>query len=127
MPKFNSLDEFLASIPDDAHRQKLAELIAWIPTAFPQLELRIAWNQPMFTDHGTFIIGFSAAKKHIAVAVEDFTLDHFRDTITQAGYASTKRLFQMQWDQPWSHDLLSQLIAFNITDKQNTESFWRKA
>ncbi|MCQ4950818.1 hypothetical protein NE646_14380, partial [Bittarella massiliensis] len=37
---------------------------------FPDLTPKIAWNQPMFTDHGTFIIGFSAAKAHLAVAPE---------------------------------------------------------
>jgi len=127
MSKINSLDEFLNSIPDPEHRDKFAALMRWIQTEFPELNLRIAWNQPMFTAHGTFIIGFSVAKNHISASVEDFGLDHFRDTITQAGYTTTKRLFQMQWDQPWSHDLLSQLIAFNLTDKQNITSFWRKA
>ncbi|KRM71169.1 iron chaperone [Lacticaseibacillus brantae] len=127
MAKFETLAAFLDSIPGPTNRQKLTDLIAWIPTQFPQLELRIAWNQPMFTDHGTFIIGFSAAKNHIAVAVEDFTLEHFRETISAAGYASTKRLFQMRWDQEWSQSLLKQLIAFNITDKQGVDAFWRKA
>jgi uncharacterized protein YdhG (YjbR/CyaY superfamily) len=34
------------------------------------LKEEIKWNQPMFSDHGTFIIGFSIAKEHIAVAPE---------------------------------------------------------
>ena len=37
---------------------------------FPQLKEENKWNQPMFNDHGTFIIGFSIAKGHIAVAPE---------------------------------------------------------
>ncbi|QCB29216.1 hypothetical protein [Corynebacterium endometrii] len=33
-----------------------------------ELGCHIAWNQPMFTHHDTFIIGFSHAKKHMAAA-----------------------------------------------------------
>ncbi|KRO15618.1 hypothetical protein IV56_GL002389 [Lacticaseibacillus saniviri JCM 17471 = DSM 24301] len=95
MAKYNTLDEFMTSIDDPAHVQKLAALIQWALDRFPTLLLRIAWNQPMLTDHGTFIIGFSAATNHISIAVEDKTLDLYRDTITQAGYKSSKRLFQM--------------------------------
>ncbi|MHA3067167.1 iron chaperone [Lacticaseibacillus saniviri] len=125
MAKYNTLDEFMTSIDDPAHVQKLAALIQWALDRFPTLSLRIAWNQPMLTDHGTFIIGFSAATNHISIAVEDKTLDLYRDTITQAGYKSSKRLFQMQWDQEWSHELLAELIAFNIEDKQDITTFWR--
>jgi len=127
MPKFATLDDFLNSIPAPDHRQKFADLMVWIPTAFPELSLRIAWNQPMFTAHGTFIIGFSAAKNHISVAVEDFAFAHFQEAIAKAGYTTTKRLFQMQWDQAWSQALLQQLIAFNLEDKQHIDTFWRKA
>ena len=31
----------------------------------------------MFTDHGTFIIGFSIAKHHLAVAPERVVIQHF--------------------------------------------------
>lgn len=34
----------------------------------------IAWNQPMFTHHGTYIIGFSAASKHIATPPDRATM-----------------------------------------------------
>ena len=44
----------------------------------------------MFTDHGTFIIGFSVSKKHLAVAPESVTITHVEDDIVKAGYDYTK-------------------------------------
>lgn len=35
---------------------------AKITETYPQLDTTVKWNQPMFTDHGTFIIAFSFAK-----------------------------------------------------------------
>ena len=62
-----TLDEFLDTIPQDDKRDRMVEVLDWVASTYPQLELRIAWSQPMFTHHGTFIIGFSAASKHMAM------------------------------------------------------------
>ena len=62
-----TLDQFLAAIPDD-NRERMVEVLVWVGLTYPELELRIAWNQPMFTHHGTYIIEFSAASKHMAMA-----------------------------------------------------------
>ena len=62
-----TLDEFLATIPNDDNRARMVEVLDWVTQHYPELELRIAWNQPMFTHHGTFIFGFSAGSKHMAM------------------------------------------------------------
>jgi uncharacterized protein ydhG len=46
------LDEFLATIPDDDNRERMVEMLDWVAQHYPELELRTAWNQPMFTHHG---------------------------------------------------------------------------
>ena len=71
-----TLDEFLAAIPDD-NRERMVEVLVWVGLTYPELELRIAWNQPMFTHHGTYIIGFSAASKHMAITPERATMIRF--------------------------------------------------
>lgn len=63
-------EEYLTRIDNPQHRARLEEIMGWITKTFPNLMPKIAWNQPMFTDHGTFIIGFSVAKHHLAVAPE---------------------------------------------------------
>ncbi len=65
-----TLDEFLSTIPDADNRERMIDVVL----TYPELELRIAWNQPMFTHHGTYIIGFSAASKHMAMAPEHATI-----------------------------------------------------
>lgn len=54
--------EYLARIDNLQHRSRMEEILGWVIKEFLNLMPIIAWNQPMFTDHGTFIIGFSTAR-----------------------------------------------------------------
>ncbi|PAD34045.1 iron chaperone [Terribacillus saccharophilus] len=118
--------EYLAQIDNPQHRERTEEVLKWVAEKFPAMEPKIAWNQPMFTDHGTFIIGFSIAKQHLAVAPEKAGIDYFSDDIVQAGYDHTKQLVRIKWDGPVDYSLLERMIEFNITDKADCTTFWRK-
>lgn len=50
--------DFLAGIDDPFHRERTEEVLTWITEKYPNLKKEIKWKQPMFTDHGTYIIGF---------------------------------------------------------------------
>ena len=52
------------------NRARMGEVLDCVARHYPELALRISWNQPMFTHHGTDIIGFLAACKHMAMAPE---------------------------------------------------------
>lgn len=80
----------------------------------------------MFTDHETFIIGFSVSKQHLAVAPEKAGIIRFSEEITQAGYDHTKELVRMKWKQEIDFSLLERMIEFNIADKAECSTFWRK-
>ena len=80
----------------------------------------------MFSDHGAFIIGFSIAKGHIAVAPESVAIELFQDEIEKAGYFHTEGLFKIKWEDRVDYDLLRKLIAYSIEDKKDTTSFWRQ-
>jgi len=118
--------EYLARIDNPQHRARMEEVLEWVTKRFPNLMPKIAWNQPMFTDHGTFIIGFSVAKQHMAVAPERAGINHFSDEIVQAGYDHTKELIRIRWDSPVDLSLLEKIIEFNILDKAECSTFWRK-
>ncbi|MCT1402186.1 iron chaperone [Paenibacillus sp. p3-SID867] len=118
--------EYLAHIDNPEHRERTEEVLAWVTKKFPQLMPKMAWNQPMFTDHGTFIIGFSIAKHHLAVAPERVVIQHFSDEIVQAGYDHTKELVRIRWERPVDFSLLEKMIEFNIMDKADCTTFWRK-
>lgn len=120
-----TVHEWLATIPDPAHRERAAAVLQKIQTAYPQLVLTIKWNQPMFLDHGTFIVGFSASQKHLALAPEAAAITHFHDQIRAAGYTATQQLLRLPWDQPVPTALLHAIITFNIQDKAAMTTFWR--
>lgn len=124
MAKITTLPEYLATVPD-GQAVKMVDLIAWCQTTFG-LELRIAWNQPMLTTHGTFIIAFTAAKDHMSIAVEDNILQRFLSEIEARGYTHTKKLFQFAWAKPFDRALLTEMIEASIEDKRNITTFWRK-
>jgi uncharacterized protein YdhG (YjbR/CyaY superfamily) len=122
----DDFEGFLAKIGDPQHRARTKEVLGWVSNKFPYLLPKMAWNQPMFTDHGTFIIGFSVAKHHMAVAPERVGIDHFSDAIVQVGYDHTKELVRIPWNSPVDFSLLEKMIEFNILDKADCSTFWRK-
>lgn len=124
-PQLAAFKPYLTKITDTPHQETLTAVLNWVSQTFPELAPRLAWNQPMFTAHETFIIGFSIAQDHFNVALEKYTLDQFNERITAAGDKTTKMLWQIKFDEPVNYDLLKTAIQFNITTKMETTSFWR--
>jgi uncharacterized protein len=118
--------EFLAGIDNLQHRARAEEVLGWVTKKFPNLMPKIAWNQPMFTDHGTFIIGFSVSKQRLAVSPEAAGIIHFSDDILKSGYEHTANLFRIKWESPVDFSLLEKVVEFNISDKADCSTFWRK-
>lgn len=118
--------EYLACIDNPQHHARMEEILGWVINRFPNLMPKIAWNQPMFTDHGTYIIGFSVSKHHIAVAPERAGILQFTEDIIQAGYDHSKELVRIPWSGLVDYSLLEKMIEFNILDKAECSTFWRK-
>lgn len=118
--------EFIEHINNGQQRARTQEVLEWVKSQFPNLEARIAWNQPMFTEHGTFIIGFSVSSKHLAVSPERAGMVRFTNEITKACYSQSKMLFRIRWEEPVNYILLDQIIRFNCIDKAECKTFWRK-
>lgn len=118
--------KFLNGIDNLEHRTRTEEILNWIISTFPDLVPRIKWNQPMFTDHDTFIIGFSIAKNHLAVTPEPAGIKHFSSEIIKSGYDHSKMIFRIPWDSPVDYSLLERMIEYNILDKAECLTFWRK-
>ncbi|MGO4348818.1 iron chaperone [Paenibacillus sp. MCAF9] len=118
-------EQYLATIFNPQHRERTEEVLTWVTKKFPNLMPKIAWKQPMFTDHDTYIIGFSVAKQHMAVAPEKAGINRFSEEIVQAGYDNTKELIRIPWASPVDFLLLEKIIEFNILDKADCSTFWR--
>ena len=121
----STLDEFLATIPNADNRARMVEVLDWVAQHYPELELRIAWNQPMFTHHGTYIIGFSAASKHMAMAPERATMIRFEQVMRERGTDFGTMLARQPWNKPFDYELLDAFIQHQLAEKQDISSFWR--
>lgn len=121
----NKIDEFIKKITDPTQRERLEGIIHSIRETFPELEEDVKWNQPMFIHHKTFIIAFSLAKAHIAVAPESVVIKHFKDELDKAGYVSTQGMFRIKWSDPVDLDLLHRIVSYNMETKKDYSKFWR--
>lgn len=120
------IHEFLATISEPVHHDRVKELFDWTTKTFPQLNIVIKWNQPMFTDHDTFIISYSASKKHLSIAPETAAITAFKETIEKSGYQHTDTIIKITWDQIIDYALLKELIDFNRKEKRYYTKFWRE-
>lgn len=120
-----TLDEFLATIPNDDNRERMVDVLVWVGLTYPELKLRIARNQPMFTHHGTYIIGFSAASKHMAIAPERATMIRFEQVMHERGTDFGKMFARQPWNKPFDYELLDTFIQHQLAEKQDITSFWR--
>jgi len=121
----STLDEYLATIPNDDNRARMVDVLVWVGLTYPELELRIAWNQPMFTHHSTYVIGFSAASKHMAMAPERATMIRFEPVMRERGTDFGTMLARQPWNKPFDYELLDAFIQHQLEEKQEVTSFWR--
>ena len=123
--KHERIQRFFDSIDELEKRERMEDILNHIKEKFPQLKEEIKWNQPMFSDHGTFIIGFSIAKGHIAVAPEAKVISLFEKEIKEASYSHTQGLFRIKWTEQVDLDLIDKMVEYNIEDKIDMKKFWR--
>ena len=120
-----TLDEYLATIPNDDIRARMVDVLVWVGLTYPELVLHIAWNQPIFTHRGTYIIGFSAASKHMAMAPERATMIRFEQVMRERGTDFGTMLARQPWTKPFDYELLNAFIQHQLAEKQDITSFWR--
>ncbi|MCO4096030.1 iron chaperone [Macrococcoides canis] len=123
MEQFN---EYLEGIQDKQKIEKISVLFNFIDTTFPELVRVFKWNTPMYTHHDTFILGISYAKAHISIAPENIAMEKFKNEFDSRGYSSTKGLFRIKWNDEVDYELIEKIIRFNIEDKKDIDTFWRK-
>ncbi len=121
----HEFDAWLDNLKEPGQRETMVPVLGWIAREYPRFERVIKWNQPMFTDHGTFIIGFAASKGRFTFMIEREALKHFAAEVLPAGYTSTENIVRVRWDQDVDYALLRRMIEFKIAEKADTTTFWR--
>lgn len=122
----HQFDEFIEKHENPKHKKRFWEIVRWIDEKHPQLKREIKWNEPVYTDHGTFILSLNITKNHLSICPENKTIQKFEEELKKREYGHGMMIVKIKWTQDVPYDLLEKMIEFNIEDKKNNAGFWRK-
>jgi uncharacterized protein YdhG (YjbR/CyaY superfamily) len=113
-PRFNSVDEYLASL-DPTKERTLRSVIDLILTQFPELESKISWNVPQIHRNGKYVVGFSAAKNHLSISPwSPQVIEDFRVRLEK--FVVKKNLFQIPVDWEIDRELVKDLVRARLAE-----------
>ncbi|USS92943.1 DUF1801 domain-containing protein [Fructilactobacillus ixorae] len=123
-----TISAYLKHISNPAHRTSFQAVLQWITTNFPQLDLVIKYNQPMFLAHGTYIIGLSAATQHYSIGLEGQAITRrFLPLAKQLGLQYGHKTIRVPYDHPLPTELLRAIITHQLEQKRDVTTFWLPA
>ena len=110
MQKFNTVDEYIASAPEDV-QGKLRKLRAAIKSVAPQAEEKISYAMPYYSYKGRLVY-FAYTKNHIGL----YALFPDEDTLQKElkDYSTSKGTIRFPLDQKLPLDLIKKLIRARV-------------
>lgn len=125
MAKFDSLDAFYGSL-DEKPRDAITRFVQHIATSNPELELVLAWNQPMFKKGRHYVVGFMPTAKHInLLTLTNDAVTHFAGELR--GYRCGTRSISLPFDWNIDDDLLSRIVNFQVMNLPEDAGHTRSA
>lgn len=110
VPKYASFDEFYAAL-NPHQEQAVRRFVDHVVHAAPDLELVLAWNQPMFKLGTRYVLGFMPTAKHInLLTIADDAITHFAGRLT--GFTHGTRSIALPFDWDIDTALVSDIIEF---------------
>ena len=110
--KPNSIDEYIASFPEDI--QKILEQVrTTIKDAAPEAEETIKYAIPTFTFKGN-LVHFAAFKNHIGLYPTPHAIETFEKEL--AVYKSAKGSIQFPLGKPIPYNLITKIVEFRVKD-----------
>ncbi len=97
------------------HRDLAKSIFAAISAKYPELELVVAWNQPMLRNEHAYVFGLSTASNH--VSINPFTpaaLAGLTDRLE--GYEVLKHTIRIPLDWDVDADLLQDMVAIRLRE-----------
>jgi uncharacterized protein YdhG (YjbR/CyaY superfamily) len=108
--------EYFRSI-DPKQAKKVREMIKVITSKFPELELVIAWNQPMLKSGKEYVFGASVATHHILIAPWGDVLKTFAPKFEKLeGVRVNKKTIAIPNDWEVDVKLLQSMIAARLKE-----------
>lgn len=104
-----SPEDYFVTLPEP-QQTTAREIFRVIMAKHPDLELVIAWNQPMLKRGKEYVFGLSASAKHLTIAPWDVALlDALRPSLS--AYKVNKKTFQVPSDWKVDRKLLLALVG----------------
>ncbi len=110
---FKSIDEYIATFPDDI-QAVLQELRATIKAAAPKAKEKISYQMPAFALEGNLVY-FAAWKNHIGFYPgSSIALEPFQDELSI--YESTKGSIHFPLDKPLPVELIRKIVERRVAE-----------
>lgn len=111
-------DDYFSKL-EPAHRDLAKRIFAAISEKYPELELVIAWNQPMLRNEHDYVFGLSASTNHLSI--NPFTpaaLTGLADRLE--GYEVLKHTVRIPLDWEVDAQLLWDMVAIRLNEIATT-------
>ena len=107
-----NIDEYIAGFPKDI-QVILEKLRSTIREAAPGAAETINYGIPTFTLKGN-LVHFAAFKKHIGFYPTPSGIEKFKNELS--GFEGAKGSVQFPLDKPIPYDLISEIVAFRVSE-----------
>ena len=112
--RHDSPDNYFASLPD-THRGLARAILDSLQAQYPQLELVIAWNQPILKTSKDYVFGLSASQAHLSI--NPFTPAALETLSSRlSDYEVLKHTIRIPLDWSIDHELLADLVAVRLSE-----------
>jgi uncharacterized protein YdhG (YjbR/CyaY superfamily) len=112
-----SVDEYLATLPDD-RRAEMSALRQTINAAAPEATETIAYGMPALRSHGgQFLVSYDAYKKHYSLfPASDAVVEALGDELTP--YLSGKGTIRFPADRPIPTALITEIVKIRVAENE---------
>lgn len=113
-PSTPTIEAYLKPLPLQ-QQQTLKAILDGIKAAFPELELRLAWNVPHFCLGKDYVVGISAARSHLSFSPWSKTVVAAHRSQLK-GLSFTDNLIRLPVDWELNHPLLLSLVKARLEE-----------
>lgn len=112
--RFRTPDEYFANI-DPVAAATARSIFAALTSTFPELELVVAWNQPMLRNEQGYVLGLSTTTRHLLL--NPFSATVLTDFAAQlSAYEVNKNTFRVPLDWKVDETLVRALVAARLAE-----------
>ena len=113
--RFSTVDEYAASLPDDA-RPVLEEVRRVVHRVVPGIGEAISYQMPTFVLDGQPLVHVAAWKKHLGL----YPLPPMDDELAAAvePYRGAKDAMQLRYDRPVPYDLVERVVGVLLEQRR---------